>query len=72
LIRPEAAALDALRRCVRASLSSGRGDAAANLMLAVQEVLACAEAVPRKRVASVGAARMVKECQRICLALLLR
>jgi AraC family ethanolamine operon transcriptional activator len=67
LIRPEAAALDELRRCVRLPLSSRQGDTSDNLMQAVQEVLASAGGVPRQRVASLGAARLVRECQRMAL-----
>jgi AraC-like DNA-binding protein len=68
LIRPQAAALDALRRWVRVALSSERGDSEAPLMQAIHEALACAGPIPRQRMASFGAARVVRECQHIAVA----
>lgn len=65
VIRPETAALHALRRRVREQLSIGRASSPAVLMQHVWEALARAAVVPHRRAASVAAARIVGECQRI-------
>jgi AraC family ethanolamine operon transcriptional activator len=63
--RPETAALHALRRRVCEQLSTGRASCAAVLMQNVWEVLARGVVVQHRRAASVAAARIVGECQRI-------
>lgn len=68
LIRPEAATLDSLRRLALARPSSESALPAGELMRAMLEVLTHAGDVPLQRAASVAAARVVKECQRLALA----
>ncbi|MDB5860631.1 MAG: AraC family transcriptional regulator [Ramlibacter sp.] len=67
VVRPDAAALDALRERVRAQLGSRSAEAPADFMRAVREVLARGGDVPRQRTSSGAAASLVKECQHIAL-----
>ncbi len=68
VIRADAAALAALRRCVRDQVATRRTGTAADFMEAVRHLLASASDVPRQRTSSIAAASMVKESQRIALA----
>jgi AraC family ethanolamine operon transcriptional activator len=64
VIRPVAAALDALRLRVRVQGAARPAEASADLMRIVRDVLSGGATQPRQRAASVAAAAMVEDCQR--------
>jgi AraC-like DNA-binding protein len=65
VIRPDAAALDALRQRVRAQGFMPSAGTPADFMRSVRELLVSGGDVPRQRASSAVAAAIVRECQRI-------
>lgn len=66
IVRPSPAEVDALRLAIRLQLA-GRGDPQ-DLLRVARDAVASASPAPRPRASTVGAARLVKDCQAIALA----